>query len=107
MGTAFVSQLDPCRPRQQRENDRLILSLLWGGRFFCIGVAVKHPLLLTIVALRVSIAALILAPLTGLTMPRSREMWIVFASLGLINNMVPFCLIARGQTIWPAGWRPY
>ena len=38
----------------------LILSVLWGGSFFFIGVAVKELPPLTIMMLRVGIAALIL-----------------------------------------------
>ena len=38
----------------------LTLSLFWGGSFFFVGVAVKELPPLTIVALRVSLAALIL-----------------------------------------------
>jgi drug/metabolite transporter (DMT)-like permease len=84
----------------------LILSLLWGGSFFFVGIAVKHLPPLTIVALRVSIAALILwasAPLTGLVAPRSGEAWSAFFALGLINNAAPFCLIAWGQTHLASG----
>ena len=47
----------------------LLLSLLWGGSFFFVGVAVKELPPLTIVAARVSIAAALLwasGPLTGL-----------------------------------------
>ena len=84
----------------------LILSVLWGGSFFFVGVAVKQLPPLTIVALRVSIAAAILwlsAPLTGLAMPRSRVAWSSFTRLGLINNVAPFCLIVWGQTHLASG----
>jgi drug/metabolite transporter (DMT)-like permease len=49
-----------------------LLSLLWGGSFFFIGVAVKELPPLTLAALRVGLAALILwasAPLTGAAPP--------------------------------------
>jgi drug/metabolite transporter (DMT)-like permease len=84
----------------------LILSLFWGGSFFFVGIAVKHLPPLTIVTLRVSIAALILwlsAPLTGLVMPRTREVWSAFARLSLVNNVAPFCLIVWGQTHLASG----
>ena len=54
----------------------LLLSLLWGGSFFFIGVAVKELPPLTIVAARVSLAAALLwltAPLTGLSPGRWRQ----------------------------------
>jgi drug/metabolite transporter (DMT)-like permease len=84
----------------------LTLSLFWGGSFFFVGVAVKELPPLTIVALRVSLAALILwacAPALGLVMPRRREAAIAFLGMGLMNNAIPFCLIAWGQTQLASG----
>ena len=83
-----------------------LLSLLWGGSFFFIGVAVKELPPLTLAALRVGIAALILwasVPLTGAWPPRSGKAIAVLALLGLGNNALPFALIAWGQTHLPAG----
>jgi drug/metabolite transporter (DMT)-like permease len=83
-----------------------LLSLLWGGSFFFIGVAVKELPPLTLAALRVGLAALILwasAPLTGARPPRSRKAFAALALLGLGNNALPFALIAWGQTHLPAG----
>ena len=83
-----------------------LLSLLWGGSFFFIGVAVKELPPLTLAALRVGLAALILwasVPLTGATPPKSRKALVVLALLGLGNNALPFALIAWGQTHLPAG----
>ena len=84
----------------------LTLSLFWGGSFFFVGVAVKELPPLTIVALRVSLAALILwasAPVLGLVMPRRREVIVAFLGMGLMNNAIPFCLIAWGQTQLASG----
>ena len=84
----------------------MLLSLFWGGSFFFVGVAVKQLPPLTIVALRVSIAALILwacAPVLGLVMPRRREALIAFLGMGLLNNAIPFCLIVWGQTQLASG----
>ena len=50
----------------------LILSVLWGGSFFFVGVAVKTLPPFTIVALRVGLAAValnIVVRATGLRMP--------------------------------------
>jgi drug/metabolite transporter (DMT)-like permease len=83
-----------------------LLSLLWGGSFFFIGVAVKELPPLTLAALRVGLAALILwasAPLTGVKMPRSGKAFAALALLGLGNNALPFALIAWGQTHLAAG----
>lgn len=79
----------------------ITLSLLWGGSFFFIGVAVKVLPPVTIVALRVSLAAialLVFVRLAGLSMPRDRRVWLAFFGMGLLNNLVPFSLIAWGQT---------
>ena len=83
-----------------------LLSLLWGGSFVFIGVAVKELPPLTLAALRVGIAALILwaiAPLTGARPPRSGNALAALALLGLGNNALPFALIAWGQIHLPAG----
>jgi drug/metabolite transporter (DMT)-like permease len=83
-----------------------LLSLLWGGSFFFIGVAVKDLPPLTLAALRVGLAALILwasAPLTGAAPPRNGKALAALALLGLGNNALPFALIAWGQTHLAAG----
>jgi drug/metabolite transporter (DMT)-like permease len=83
-----------------------LLSLLWGGSFFFIGVTVKELPPLTLAGLRVGLAALILwaiAPLTGARLPRSGKALGALALLGLGNNALPFALIAWGQTHLPAG----
>ena len=51
----------------------LILSVLWGGSFFFVGVAVKALPPFTIVALRVGLAAIalnLIVRATGLRMPK-------------------------------------
>ncbi len=83
-----------------------LLSLLWGGSFFFIGVAVKELPPLTLASLRVGLAALILwasAPLTGAELPKSGRALAALALLGLGNNALPFALIAWGQTHLAAG----
>ncbi|MBB5321913.1 DMT family transporter [Marinobacter oulmenensis] len=85
-----------------REWSMLItLSVLWGGSFFFIGVAVSDLPPLTIVALRVGIAAIALwcfALATGLRPPRQLRVWVAFMGMGLLNNVIPFALIVWGQT---------
>ena len=77
------------------------LSVLWGGSFFFVGVAVDGLPPPTIVALRVMLAALALnlAVLAmGERMPGGGRAWASFLAMGLLNNAVPFSLIAWGQT---------
>jgi drug/metabolite transporter (DMT)-like permease len=73
---------------------------LWDGSFFFTGVAVRLPPL-TIVVLRVGLAALVLnaaLPLMRLRMPTDAATWRAFFAMGFINNVLPFCLIVWGQT---------
>ena len=84
----------------------LLLSFLWGGSFFFIGVAVTELPPLTIVFLRVGLAAVTLwaiALFSGYKAPRSIAVWRAFALMGLVSNAVPFSLIVWGQTHIGAG----
>ena len=79
----------------------ITLSVLWGGSFFFVGIAVDALPPLTIVALRVGLAAIALnvsVVAMGLNMPRNRRLWCAFLGMGLLNNMIPFSLIVWGQT---------
>ena len=86
------------------QTDRLLLillSIVWGGSFFFVGVAVEALPPLTIVALRVSLAALallVVVLLTGLHMPTNPKIWVAFIFMGILNNVIPFSLIVWGQT---------
>lgn len=79
----------------------IILSILWGGSFFFVGVAVKELPPLTIVMFRVALASMILLAvvyLKGEKMPSSLGVWGAFVVMGALNNLIPFCLIVWGQT---------
>ena len=84
----------------------LLLSFLWGGSFFLIGVVVTELPPLTIVTLRVGIAALTLwgvMLIGGYQVPKTFKLWRAFFMLGLLNNVIPFTLIVSGQTQIGAG----
>ena len=84
----------------------VLLSLLWGGSFLCVGIALQELPVLTIIALRVSLAALVLwgiALFCGHQLPRGRKTWQAFLALGLLNNVIPFGLIVFGQQTIGAG----
>ena len=77
------------------------LSVIWGGSFFFIGIAVKSLPPLTLVFLRVALAAVVLnlaVPAVGLRMPADRRTWSAFFAMGFLNNLLPFSLIVWGQT---------
>ncbi|WP_373937707.1 DMT family transporter [Vibrio kanaloae] len=79
----------------------IFLSILWGGSFFFVGVVVNSLPPLTIVTLRVGIAAFTLwgiAMMLGLRPPKSLNVWGTFLGMGLLNNVIPFALIVWGQT---------
>jgi len=79
----------------------ILLSVLWGGAYFFAGVAVRELPPLTVVLVRVFVAALALMPLfwyLGLTMPRKFTSWLPFVGMGILNNVIPFGLIFAGQT---------
>lgn len=79
----------------------ILLSVAFGGSFFFTGVAVRELPPLSIVVLRVSLAAVALhvfLRLTGVNFLSYGKHWRDFAGMGLLNNAVPFSLIVWGQT---------
>lgn len=78
----------------------LLLSALWGGSFFFNGVAVRELPPLTLVWLRVAVAAAVLWPvlcLLGARAPRGMHVWAALFAMALSNNALPFGLIVWGQ----------
>ncbi len=79
----------------------IVLSVLWGGSFFFVGVVVDSLPPFTIVALRVALAAATLylvLRVTGERLPKKTEVWWAFVGMGVLNNAIPFCLIVWGQS---------
>jgi len=79
----------------------VVLSIIWGGSFFFVGVAVRELPPLTIVWGRVGLAAVILlgfAGLTGRKLPSELTFWGAIFVMGVLNNLIPFVLIVWGQT---------
>jgi len=78
-----------------------LLGLIWGGSFFFVAVALEELPPLSIVWLRVGLAALALwlyCRLAGIRIPAGRSAVTAFAVMGLLNNAIPFSLIVWGQT---------
>src|SRR5712672_2844966 len=83
-----------------------VLSVLWGGSFFFNGVVLKELPPLTVVLLRVALAAMILLPVLRayqIRFPVGLSGWQPFFALALLNNVLPFSLIVMGQTYIPSG----
>jgi drug/metabolite transporter (DMT)-like permease len=79
----------------------IVLSMLWGGSFLFLGVAVSELPIFTVIALRVGLAAAILyvvMRIMGERLPRGRAAWTAFAVMGLFNNILPFTLLGFGQS---------
>ena len=77
------------------------LSVLWGGSFFFIEVAVRSIPPFTLVLMRVSLAAaalLLFLRMRGSPARIQGSVYLSFAIMGLLNNAVPFSLLAWGQT---------
>ncbi|MGJ8583260.1 MAG: DMT family transporter [Marinosulfonomonas sp.] len=84
----------------------LLLAGVWGGSFLAFGLAVQEIPTFTIVAFRVTGGAMVLwayVAWRGLVMPWSPKAWLCFLGMGLLNNVIPFSLIAWGQLLVPSG----
>ncbi len=83
-----------------------LLSLLWGGTFFFVTIAVQEVPPLSVVFLRVAIASAILfiyLALRGESFPRDMPILTAFLIMGFLNNVIPFSLFFWAQTQIPGG----
>jgi drug/metabolite transporter (DMT)-like permease len=78
----------------------LTLSRLWGGSFFFNDIAVRELPTITVVTVRVALAALILLPVSrvGAIGAFAQIRWTTFLIMGLLNNAIPFLLIVWAQS---------
>lgn len=84
----------------------LLLSVLWGGSFLFVGIAVRDLSPLVIVMARVVIAAAVLLPIHALLigpLPRDRATWTAIIGMSILNNVIPFSLLVTGQTMIASG----
>jgi len=84
----------------------LSLSVLWGGSFFFAKVAVGELDPLTVVFVRVGLAALALNSILlarGVNPVRRGSPWAAYLVMGILNNALPFGLIFWAQTRIPSG----
>ncbi|OPY93723.1 permease [Bradyrhizobium sacchari] len=78
----------------------LLLSLIWGGSFTLIKVTIPSIPPCTMVAARVTIAAIVLlviASAQGHLLPRERSIWAALLVQGLLQSAAPFTLISWGE----------
>lgn len=79
----------------------ITLATVWGGSFLFNAILVTELPIITIVAIRVTVAALALwgfVCVTGRKIPASPKVWGALLILGVLNNAIPFSLIVQGQT---------
>lgn len=78
----------------------ILLSLLWGGSFFFVEIALTALPPLAVVWVRVATGALCLGLIiaaSGQALPRGRAVWVALAGMGFLNNAIPFTLFALAQ----------
>jgi drug/metabolite transporter (DMT)-like permease len=78
----------------------LALVAMWGSAFMMTGIAVRGFSPATLVAIRLTLAALLLAGLVlirGQRFPSSPRFWLFSLAISLAGNCVPFWLISFGQ----------
>lgn len=83
-----------------------LLGLIWGGSFLAIRTALDEIGPLTSVLFRTGLAAALLWPIAwirGYRVPKGAAIWGSFLGMGLLNNVVPFSLMAWGQLHIPSG----
>ena len=84
----------------------VLLSVLWGGAFFLVEIALDAFSPWLIVAARMTIAALLLWLIVlakRYPVPAAASVWLLFVGTGLLNNVIPLLLIAWAQTEITAG----
>ena len=94
--------MQPHRRMEAREWIYLItLAVLWSQVFLLTRIALGDMRPFTVVALRLGLGSLMLycaVLCSGERMPLALRTWAAFITMGALNNVIPFCLIAWGQT---------
>jgi len=77
-----------------------LLGLIWGGSFLAVRVVLDEVPVITSVLHRTGWAALVLWGVVfarRIPLPRDPAIWGAFLVMGLLNNVIPFGLMAWGQ----------
>ena len=78
----------------------VVLSVLWGGAFFLIEIALRDLPPFTIMIFRVTGAALflwVIVLVRGVAIPRGWGLWMILTIMAVFNSALPFSLIGWGQ----------
>ncbi len=81
------------------------LGLIWGGAFPLVEVALEGFAPMTLAATRLTLAALMLVPLSFFYggLPKGARVWIFALGVAVLSNALPFALLSWGQTYVTAG----
>ncbi len=84
----------------------LVLSIIWGGSFLFMRIAVPEFGPQALILIRVGVAALVLAPILLVSPQRNelRKRWREFLILGLTAASFPFCMLALATISLEAGF---
>jgi len=83
-----------------------LLALIWGGSFLAIRLTLNEVPFVTSVAHRVFWASVLLWAYVGLRrlpVPKDPKLWYALFVMGVLNNVIPFSLMAWGQLYIPTG----
>src|SRR6478609_4126840 len=83
----------------------VVLGLIWGGSFLGVAFGLRGFGPLSIAAIRISVAAVILVAIvlaTGTGLPpagtaRGRRIWLHCVGMGVFSNALPFALLSWAQ----------
>jgi drug/metabolite transporter (DMT)-like permease len=78
----------------------ILLTMMWGPSFLFIKLAIQDLPPMTVVLLRVSIAAAILMAIliyTGASLPREVSFWKRMGVMALFSSVLPFCLFCYAE----------
>ncbi|MEM8852024.1 MAG: DMT family transporter [Pseudomonadota bacterium] len=92
--------MTPASPSTRAWAEMTLLGIIWGASFLAIRTALDEIPFVTSVAYRVGIAALILwayVAIRRLPLPRDPRLWAGLFIMGILNNVIPFSLMAWGQ----------
>ncbi len=76
------------------------LGIIWGSSYLFIRIAVAEVPPMTLVAIRLVLAALVLIVALramGRPFPRDRKLWLAYAVMGFLSGALPYTLISWGE----------
>ncbi len=97
----------PSRPGLLQWSLLLALGMIWGASFLGVEKALESFAPITIAALRIALAAVILTGASfamGIGLPKDRRTWVFAFGMGLFSNAIPFTLLSWGQQHVTSGY---